>query len=90
MMEGFPGGSVVKHLPTKQGTWVRAHSRKIPHASEQVSLCATAVEPMSRAQELQLVSPRAPSTEACAARAHASHQQKPLQWEAHTLHLFRE
>ena len=44
MMEGFSGGVVGKNVPTKQETWVRAHSRKIPPASEQVSLCATAVE----------------------------------------------
>ena len=37
----------------------------------------------SRAQKPQLLSPRAPTTEARAPRAHAPQQEKPPQWEAH-------
>ena len=37
----FLGGPVVKNLPAKAG---RGHG-KIPHAMEQLSSCATAVEP---------------------------------------------
>ena len=45
---GFPGGSVVKNLPTCQ---CRKHgfnlwSRKSPHASEQLSPCASTIEPV--------------------------------------------
>ena len=54
------------HLPMQKmgifGPW----SRKIPYASEQLSLCATTIEPCSRAWELQLLSPCAVTIEACA------------------------
>ena len=53
--QGFPGGEVVKNLPAKKkkkesACQCRGHgfeplSRKIPHAAEQLSLCATATEP---------------------------------------------
>ena len=44
---GFPGGAVVKNPPANAGghgfdPW----SRKIPHAAEQLSLCATTTEPV--------------------------------------------
>ena len=52
------------------------YSGKIPHASEQLSPCTTAAD--SRAFELQLTEARVP-------RAHAPQQEKPSQWEAHTL-----
>ena len=39
----FPGGPVVKNPPANAGfgSW----SGKIPHAAEQLSLCATTTEP---------------------------------------------
>ena len=47
---------------------------KIPHAMEQLSPCTTTV--CSRAQELQLQSPRAAATEAVCPRACALQQEK--------------
>ena len=44
---GFPGGSVVKNLPATAGAF-DPWSGKIPHAMEQLSLCATTIEPMPR------------------------------------------
>ena len=39
----FPGSSVVKNLPANAGDhW----SRRIPHATEQLSPCATTMEPV--------------------------------------------
>ena len=51
--EGFPGGSAVKNLLANAGDkGLIPHSRKIPHAAEQLSLChnywASALEPVSR------------------------------------------
>ena len=44
-MGGFPGGPVVKNLPAR-GNGFDPWSRKIPHASEQLSLRATTTEPV--------------------------------------------
>ena len=52
-------------------------SGKIPHAVEQLSLCATTTESV-------LWSLRATTTEACTPRPQAPQQEKPLQWEACT------
>ena len=42
----FPGGAVVKNPPAIAGdTWFDPWSRKTPHATEQLSLCATTTEP---------------------------------------------
>ena len=41
----FPGGSMVKNLPECRGHGFHPWSRKIPHAAEQLSLCATTTEP---------------------------------------------
>ena len=42
----FPGGTVVKNLPAKAGDQgFNLWSGKIPHATEQLSLCATTTEP---------------------------------------------
>ena len=44
---GFPGGSVVKNLPANG--WSQEFNpwpRRIPHATEQLSLCSTATEPV--------------------------------------------
>ena len=55
---GFPGGSVVKSLPANAGDMgLILGWGKIPHASEQLSLGATSVEPV-------LLSPGAATTEA--------------------------
>ena len=40
-MEDFPDGAVVKNPPANAGDW----SGKIPHVTEQISLCATTTEP---------------------------------------------
>ena len=46
LFKGFPGGSVVKNLPAvDKGHQFNPWSRKIPHAMEQLSLCATTTEP---------------------------------------------
>ena len=50
-------------------------SRKIPHATEQLSPCATTTEP----DEPQLLSPHATTTEARTSRARALQQEKPPQ-----------
>ena len=50
-------------------------SRKIPHATEQLSLCTTTIGPVSTAWEPKLLNPICPRT--CA----------PPQWEAHTPQL---
>ena len=80
---GFPGGAVVKNPPANAGDTGlspgpgRSHmpqSNKT-HAPQQLSL-------HSRTQKPQLLSPCATTTEACAPRAHALLQEKPLQWEA--------
>ena len=45
---GFPGGSVVKKSALQcKGHQFDPWSRKIPHAEEQLSLCATTTKPMS-------------------------------------------
>ena len=46
--EGFPGGSVVKNLPANAGIEHKFNpwSRKIPHATEQLNLCAATIEPV--------------------------------------------
>ena len=41
----FPGGAVVKNPPANAGGhWFKPWSRKIPHAVEQLSPCATTTE----------------------------------------------
>ena len=52
---------------------------KIPRTMEQLSLCATTTEPVSRAWEPQLLSPHVATTEALRPRAHALQQKKPAQ-----------
>ena len=43
---GFPGGAVVKNPPANAGDYgFEPWSWKIPHAAEQLSLCATTTEP---------------------------------------------
>ena len=89
--EDFPGGTVDRNLPGNPGDHrFKPLSRKILHAMEQLSPCTTATEPgSSRALELQLLSPRASTTEAHIPRACALRQRKPLQREAYTPRLER-
>ena len=45
MFWDFPGGTLVKNLPANAGnTGSSPRPRKIPHAAEQLSPCATATE----------------------------------------------
>ena len=44
--QGFPGGSVIKNLPANAGDTGLIPIWKIPHAVEQLSLCATTTEPV--------------------------------------------
>ena len=54
---------------------------RIPHATEQLGLCATSIEPVTTEPHvLQLPKPRHP-------RASAPQQKKPLQWEVHAARL---
>ena len=79
-MRGFPGGTVVKNPPANagdKGSSPGPGSSHMPrsneaHAPQLLSL-------RSRAQKPQLLSPRAPTTEARAPRAHAPQQEKPPQ-----------
>ena len=44
---GFPGGSVIKNLPASAGDMgLILDLGKIPHAEEQLSPCATTIEPV--------------------------------------------
>ena len=63
---GFPACSVVKSSPASAGDIELDHgSRRILHAAEQLTLCATTTEPLCpRAWELQLLKPKYPR--ACA------------------------
>ena len=46
-IRGFPGDSVVKNIAANTGdTKFDPGSRKIPHAVEQLSWCATTIEPV--------------------------------------------
>ena len=71
--QNYPGGAVVKNPPANAGdTGSSPWSGKIPHAVQQLSLCTTTTEPA-------LYSLQATTTEACAPRARAPQQEKPLQ-----------
>ena len=45
-MRGFPGGLVVKNLPTSAGDTGLIANLEIPHATEQLSSCTATIEPM--------------------------------------------
>ena len=74
----------------RQGTWVRALVQEDPTCCGATkpmyhNYCACALEPESHnywAHVLQLLSPRAATTEARVPRARAPQQEKPPQWEA--------
>ena len=68
-----------------QGTWVQALVREDPTCHRAIkpmrhNYWAWALEPV-----LPLLSPWATTTEARAPRARAPQQEKPPQWQAHTL-----
>ena len=70
----FPGGAVVENLPANAGDTGSSPGLGRSHM------------PWSNwAHAPQLLSPRATTTEACMPRAQALQQEKPPQWEAHTL-----
>ena len=77
---GFPGGSVVESVCQCRRNEFRAWSGKTPHAPQPLSLC-------SRTWELQLQRPRMQLLKPACPRASSQEQDKPLQWEAHALHL---
>ena len=79
----IPGGAMVGSPPADEGGHrFEPWSGKIPHATRQLGLCATATEPACP-------SPRAVTTEAWAPRASTLQQEKPPQWEARALLLER-
>ena len=46
LLKGFPGGTVVKKVPANAGDMGSSlGSGRIPHATEQLSPCATTTEP---------------------------------------------
>ena len=47
-IKGFPGGPVVKNLPSNAGDMgsIPGQGTKIPHAAGQLSPCATTTEPV--------------------------------------------
>ena len=45
-LQGSPGGSVVENLPASVGDGFDPYPGKIPHASQQHSLCSTTPEPV--------------------------------------------
>ena len=83
---GFPGGTVVKNLPANAGDKGSSPGPGSSHMPRNNEACAPQLLSLrSRAQKPQLLSPRAPTTEARAPRARAPQQEKPPQWEAHAL-----
>ena len=56
MSRDFPGGSVVKNLPCNAGDTglIPGWGTKIPHATEQLSLCATNQCSIERSCMMQL------------------------------------
>ena len=48
--KNFPGGPVIKNLPANAGD-TGSIPRQIPHASDQLSQCTTATEPMLFSQQ---------------------------------------
>ena len=69
----FPGGAVVKNPPANAGDTGSSPGPGRSHMPRSNTACTP-----------QLLSPRATTTEACVPRVHASQQEKPPQWEAHT------
>ena len=95
LIEGFPGGSVVKNPPANEGD-----TGSIPglgrspmlqgsqaHGPQPLSLCSGAQEPHCWAHVSQLLSPYATTTEVCVPWSPCSTTKKPPPWEALTLQL---
>ena len=80
MAGGFPGGSVVKNPPASAGD---TGSTPGPGRSRML-------QSNYWAWGLQVRSPRATATEACAPAARALQREKPLQWEARSLQCKEE
>ena len=77
---GFPGGAVVKNPPANagdKGSSPGPGSSHMPRSNE--ARAPQLLNLRSRAQKPQLLSPRAPTTEAHVPRACAPQQEKPLQ-----------
>ena len=58
--EGFSGGSVVKNLPANAGDIGSIPGGKIPHATQQLSLCTTTIEPVPWIPRVTATEARAP------------------------------
>ena len=57
----FPGGPVVKNLPSNAGdtSSIPGRGSKIPHAAEQLSPRATTIEPVHQRSQVQQLKPNA-------------------------------
>ena len=84
--EDFPGGPVVKNLPANAGDTGLSLGPGRSHMLQSNKARAPQLLSLrSRAHEPQLLSLWATTTEARVPRARAPQQEKPPQWEAHTL-----
>ena len=84
----FPGVSVVRNSPANARDTGSLSGRGIPHMLWSNKACAPQLLSLcSRAGEPRLLSPRAPTTEACAPRTCVAQQEKPPQWETHAPQL---
>ena len=83
--QGFPGGSVVKNLPSSEGDmgsilglgWFHVSQSSWVHVPQ---LLTQLFHLCPRPQEQQLLKPESP-------RAHVAQQEKPPQWDARALQL---
>ena len=83
LVQDFPGGAVVKNPPANAGDTGSSPGPGRSHMPRSNWVRAPQLLSLrSRAREPQLPSPRATTTEACAPRARALQQVKPLQREA--------
>ena len=81
--QGFPGGSVVRGLPTNAGDMGSISGPGGSHMPQSGWLvCHNYLSLWSRACVPQLLSSCTTTTEACTPKAHAPQQEKPPQWEA--------
>ena len=80
MLQGFPGGAVVKNLPVNAGDTGSSPGLGRSHMPWSNLACAPQLLSLrSRACEPQLLSQRAATTEAHAPRTRALQQEKPPQ-----------
>ena len=68
-----------------QGTWVRALAREDHTCRGATKPVCQTIEPVFKSPQTKLLSLHATTTEARTLRARALQQEKPPQWEAHTL-----